>query len=127
MALRLPRLCLNGQGMRQLLESAGANNHLPEPWRTGLRFLQPSLFSGYRRHYFVSGDAGFRLTIDSELSFARPRNATPWVSNLSWPIIILELKFAPGLAEAAPPITNAFPFRVVRCSKYVLGLERVGI
>jgi len=37
--------------------------------------------------------------------------------------LILELKFGPDLAEFADRITNAFPFRVARFSKYVAGIE----
>jgi hypothetical protein len=39
--------------------------------------------------------------------------------------VIIELKFDPKYAEHAAPITNTFPFRLNRCSKYVLGIERV--
>jgi hypothetical protein len=37
----------------------------------------------------------------------------------------IELKFGLGEAAAAAHLTNALPFRLVRCSKYVLGINRV--
>ena len=40
--------------------------------------------------------------------------------------VILELKFAPRHAElAADAVTNSLPFRLAKCSKYVLGIERL--
>jgi len=127
MAKPLPRLHLNGEGVRPQLARALASDGLPENWRAGLRCLQPSLFSRYRRHYFVSADNRFRLTIDSELSFAAPQNGTRSGVKLNWPLIVVELKFAPEHAEAAPLVTNPFPFRIARCSKYILGIEQAGL
>ena len=39
--------------------------------------------------------------------------------------MILELKFDARHAETAAAVTNAFPFRLQRCSKYVLGIEQL--
>ncbi len=126
LAQTLPPLTLNGAGVREPLEGAFVGDHLPEAWRIGLRFLEPSVFSRYRRHYFVSADGRFRLTVDSELRFAPPENAATGGTRLTEPLVVVELKFAPQHAGMAATITNAFPFRVVRCSKYVLGVEQIG-
>jgi hypothetical protein len=37
--------------------------------------------------------------------------------------VVIELKFGLAEAEYAAPITNALPFRLARCSKYVLGIN----
>jgi hypothetical protein len=96
---------------------------MPEIWRLTLQQLEPSLFNRYWRHYFVSANRNFRLTIDSELRFGALRTSCRNAELLASPLVILELKFAPQHAEEAPSITSTFPFRLVRCSKYILGLE----
>jgi hypothetical protein len=37
--------------------------------------------------------------------------------------VVIELKFGLAEAEFAAPVTNALPFRLARCSKYVLGIN----
>ena len=118
----LPSVALNGQGV-SCLKAAFASADLPESWRATLPFLSPSLFNRYQRRYFVSADGAFRLTVDTDLSFARAQNVPFPGRQVPCPLIVLELKFKPEHAEAAPRITNGFPFRIVRCSKYVLGLD----
>jgi hypothetical protein len=39
--------------------------------------------------------------------------------------VIIELKFDPLHAGRAASVTNALPYRLARCSKYVLGIERL--
>lgn len=119
----LPSLSSNGDAARRLLESACASAHMPELWRLTLQQLEPSLFNQYLRHYFVSANRHFRLTIDSELRFGPLRSSCRKAELLASPLVILELKFPPQHAQEAPFITSTFPFRLVRCSKYVLGLE----
>jgi len=122
----LPALALNGVPVHCCLESAFSGTGLPEALRASLRHLEPSLFNRYRRRYYVSADGRFRLTLDTALRFARLRKNSPAPAYLlegaSPPII--ELKYLPAEAERAAAITNEFPFRVVRCSKYVLGIEQ---
>jgi hypothetical protein len=36
--------------------------------------------------------------------------------------VVVELKYGLAEAEFAAPLTNALPFRLARCSKYVLGV-----
>ena len=124
----LPGLALNGGALQPLLDHAFDAAALPERLRSHLRQLEPALFNRYRRHYFVSSDRRFRLTVNTDLQFghcATPAGARttlrPLLSRL-----ILELKFGPAEAESAERVTNLFPFRLARCSKYALGIEHVG-
>ena len=39
--------------------------------------------------------------------------------------VIIELKFGLHHVEGAAPVANALPFRLARCSKYVIGIERL--
>jgi hypothetical protein len=123
----LPALPLNGgiapADLAAALDQAGLPAHL----RWTLRLLEPAAVVSYHRHYFQSADGGFRLTVDSQLQFwglhpgsgammPVPTTATP---------VIIELKFEPSQANHAASVTNALPVRLARCSKYVLGIERL--
>jgi hypothetical protein len=74
-----------------------------------------------------SADGRFRLTVDGQLEFhgtgPSPNPTTNEPNHRD--LVILELKFDAEHAEAAAGVTNAFPFRLNRCSKYVLGIEQV--
>jgi len=84
------------------------------------------LVNRYRRWYFLSGDAKFRPTVDAGLEFGSPSGwggsslmrPDPW-------LVIVELEFTPRDAADADRVTNGLPFRLARCSKYVLGIERL--
>lgn len=120
----LPPLAMNGCPVRPLLEAAFDAAALPPSLRPALRRLEPALFNRYRRHYFLSRDGAFRLTVDHGLEFAGiPHRGWPTNYSLSAKSVIIELKFGADLAEHAARVTNAWPFRVVRFSKYVAGIE----
>lgn len=101
--------------------------HSPPFLRSALRHVEPALFNRYERHYFQSCDRRFRLTVDFRLQFAGVPYGHRQTMNSSPPAktVILELKFGPELAVDADVVTNAWPFRVARFSKYVAGIERV--
>ena len=87
----------------------------------------PSLVNRYQRRYFVSADGHFRLTVDWDLQFADFRRfAANGAFFSADSAVIIELKFAPSHADSAgATVANALPFRLVRCSKYVLGIEHL--
>ncbi|MGO8676182.1 MAG: VTC domain-containing protein [Limisphaerales bacterium] len=122
----LPPLAMNGSVSRTDLETAFERANLPELTRSALHHLFPSLPNRYRRHYFQSADGRFRLTVDSELQFAAARPATGARVCFGPPlaVIVIELKFGLAEADVAAGVTNALPFRLARCSKYVLGINR---
>jgi hypothetical protein len=98
---------------------------LPATLRCDLAPLHPTLLNRYRRRYFLSHDRKYRLTLDSELAF---RTVGPGVSRFpAWrPAdgrLVVELKFGFGGEAGATRIATRFPFRLTRCSKYVLGIE----
>jgi hypothetical protein len=120
----LPALSMNGHVSKPDLEAAFDGTSLPELTRVALRYLQPSLLNRYRRHYFQSADGRFRLTVDSDLQFALARQVQGMGITFSLPTtsIVVEVKYGLDDAEYAWPVTNALPFRLARCSKYVLGV-----
>lgn len=125
---RLPPLTLNGEPLQGVLEAAFAGPALPDSVRASVRHLEPALLNRYRRHYFVSADSRFRLTVDFDLQFARAEKSAAlprgWLS--AEQLIVIEIKYAPGDADGAAGVTNALPMRVRRCSKYVVGIGATG-
>lgn len=124
----LPPLHINGGLPRKTLDAALDGAGLPGRWRAGLRQLEPALVNRYQRRYYESADRRFRLTVDSDLEFLAPNRSggTTWQPVIGRPHgVIIELKYAPEHAEAAAAVTNHLPFRVARCSKYVLGIEQL--
>ena len=123
----LPPLPINGARLRSLLETAFDSAVFAPLLRSALRLVEPALFNRYHRHYFLSRDGRFRLTVDSDLQFAGlPHDHRSAITPLPpAATLIIELKFGPELAEDADVITNAWPFRVARFSKYVAGIERI--
>jgi hypothetical protein len=124
----LPGIAVNGGTLQPLLKSAFDDALLPERLRSDLFQREPSLFNRYQRYYFLSGDGRFRLTVDTELQFGRG-SASNGLGATLIPFAqaqILELKFGPSEAEVADRVTDSLPFRLARCSKYVLGIGRLG-
>jgi SPX domain protein involved in polyphosphate accumulation len=121
---RLRALTMNGHLSKTDLEAVFDGANLPELTRLTLRHLQPSLLNRYRRHYFQSADGRFRLTVDSDLQFAPARQVQGTGVSFCPPAtsVVIEVKYGLGEAEYAVPVTNALPFRLARCSKYVLGV-----
>jgi hypothetical protein len=124
----LPPLSMNGHVSRTDLEAAFDKASLPELTRLALRHLQPSLLNRYRRHYFQSAAGRFRLTVDSDLQFAPARQVQGMQISFGPPAspIVVELKYGLDQAEGTASVTNLIPFRMARCSKYVLGLTALG-
>ena len=116
---------INGARLRSSLESTFDSAVVPPLLRSALRLLEPALFNRYQRNYFLSRDGKFRLTVDSNLQFARlPNDHGPTRPPLPRAAtLIIELKFGPELAEDADAITNELPFRMARFSKYIAGIE----
>jgi hypothetical protein len=121
---KLPVLTMNGHVSRPDLEAAFDGANLPPLTRSVLRHLQPALLNRYRRHYFESADRRFRLTVDSDLQFAPARQVQGAGVSFGPPAttVVVELKYGLAAAEDTAPVTNALPFRLARCSKYVLGI-----
>lgn len=128
-AYPLGALHLNGGHSNPLREAAFTVKALPAFTRLQLKQLHPALLNTYHRRYFCSSDGKYRVTLDWDLRFTRP-GCVEWAAHehpgpFAMPNLILELKFSPADAEGAEAITNQFPFRLTRCSKYILGIERL--
>jgi len=125
----LPSFRLEGESAHSRLNETFRAASLPEMLRSRLQHLHPSLFNCYRRHYFLSQDRRFRLTVDSDLRFEGIDGNTNAPGSAASPTlppavaVIIELKYSAENAGLADAVTNALPFRVTRCSKYILGIQ----
>ena len=89
-----------------------------------IKCLKPVIVNKYSRKYFISNDGNFRITIDTGVMYCLIRNTTD-----DWLYIepeikhtIMELKYHPNVESVVSTITNYFPFRVVKNSKYANGI-----
>ena len=86
--------------------------------------LAPALFNYYHRHYFLSADRRFRMTVDTNQAFGIPRLTPSQNAPYHLPDqIILELKFDQKDAPKQDQVTQHLPFRLNKHSKYVTGIE----
>ena len=89
--------------------------------------LKPVLLTRYSRKYFKSADGNYRITIDTDLVFYHiycQKNL--FVNKLIDDInVILELKYNQNADNKANYITNFFPFRLSKSSKYVTGIDKL--
>ena len=123
----VPPMALNGNLDEAQLRDLLGEFETQNPLHRCLEYRHPCLINRYHRHYFLSGDGRIRLTVDSDLLFYTPDNtatalASPAPDDFA---VVIELKYAPEESDYAADIANWFPCRVVRCSKYVLGIEAI--
>ncbi len=114
---------LSSKNIRDVLASCDA----PPSLRGELLKLKPMIVNRYHRNYFLSVDHQFRLTIDGDIEFYDvSRNGGPMrFPQRDRDSVVLELKYSIDAASRANAISQQFPFRMTRSSKYVNGVERV--
>jgi hypothetical protein len=101
---------------------------VPEIIRYELKTMNAVLLNRYYRHYYVSRDGAYRVTIDNNLSFYRI-NCTCLNQlahrQLNCRELVVELKYGENDELFSDRVSGFFPFRMTRSSKYVQGIERV--
>ena len=86
--------------------------------------MQAVLLNSYRRKYYVSGNKKIRLTVDSDLEYRDIRS----YNNNSQHVfkekgkLVIELKYPQDQEEDARIVSNIFPFRLGKNSKFVSGM-----
>ena len=102
------------------------NSNIPNSLKLEIQSLTPTLLNRYSRTYFQSVNKNFRITLDNHLSYFQINNNNGLhnkiVDNEN---VILELKYDKNYDDKAYKITNEFPFRLTKSSKYVTGLSEV--
>ena len=91
--------------------------------------LRPALLNRYQREYFLSADSLYRSCIDYELEFYAVSSQASIFSKVGAirDQRILELKYSLEAESQVSLITEAFPFRMARSSKYATGMQMLGI
>ena len=87
--------------------------------------LQPVLLNTYQRSYFESINKKFRVTIDDEMEYYDIRSSWNHFLHVHKEHLksVIELKYDEIWEEEAENITNQFPFRVDKNSKYIAGIS----
>lgn len=95
----------------------------------GLDFtgIIPTMLNSYHRQYYISKDKRYRFTIDTEVKYFRIRkNNNSLLTSVKSPDnFIMELKYNVENDDDVSFITNYFPFRLSKSSKYVNGINVV--
>ncbi|MBN2585371.1 polyphosphate polymerase domain-containing protein [Patescibacteria group bacterium] len=109
------------------IEQVFEQSQLPELIRAELTAMRFVFLSSYRRKYFRSFDHKFRLTIDSRLKFSRlqDRPGLGLATYTGPSATVVELKYHSADSDQADLVAGAFPFRISKNSKYVIGVERL--
>ena len=107
------------------LRSLFKNSNLDMRKKELMLILTPSLINRYQRKYFLSFDQKFRVTLDNHLKYY-PVSSPEQLSSCGLKdslSMIMELKYSPIYQLESNNITQEFPFRVIKNSKYVRGIQ----
>ena len=109
------------------VEAALRKTEIPEALKINILSQKPMLLNRYNRKYFQSFDKAFRLTLDEEMKFYRilGRKSNLLFRRFDDISTVLELKYKPEDDDMARTITNAFPFRMTKSSKYLDGMVKL--
>lgn len=86
--------------------------------------LEPVLFNAYTRRYFAQSNEVYRITVDQNLQFA---NVPDWLhrrTTRELPFSIVECKYSLPEDIGFEKVTQSFPFRLTKSSKYILGMQQ---
>lgn len=83
--------------------------------------------NSYSRSYYISNDNNYRITIDDNQSYYKiSKNNNNFNKKfIDYNSIVLELKYNDKNDDDVSLITQNFPFRMTKNSKYVNGIESV--
>lgn len=87
--------------------------------------LQAALVNSYERSYFVSADGVFRLTVDRRLRCAAFAPYPPSFYDMPEALRVIEVKYEEHLDHRLDEMTQHWPLRLHRFSKYVQGIQRI--
>lgn len=99
--------------------------HLPEEAINKISGMQPVLLNSYKRSYFETINRKFRTTVDDQLEYYGLRPTWNCLIHKHKETLktIVELKYNHEADTEAEKITNQFPFRLDKNSKFVSGMS----
>jgi hypothetical protein len=123
----LPSFELGEQLNADDVEAALRKTEMPEALKINILSQKPMLLNRYNRKYFQSFDKAFRLTLDEEMKIYKilGRKSNLLFRRFDNISTVLELKYKPEDDDMARTITNAFPFRMTKSSKYLDGMVKL--
>jgi hypothetical protein len=97
------------------------------PIKEFLLSLRMTVMNSYLRKYYISRDEKYRLTYDSELQFLSIHNYHNSFTKIvkSTNRRVMEIKYDEHIDDHASQISNYFPFRMTKSSKYVFGVDKL--
>ncbi|OHA14946.1 MAG: hypothetical protein A3A10_00910 [Candidatus Tagabacteria bacterium RIFCSPLOWO2_01_FULL_42_9] len=120
--LSYPLICFQwGKNLNATVQKAIRRSEIPALLKSYLSGLRCSSINGYSRRYYESADKAIRLTLDSDIRFYSDNKKAIDKDNSS---LILELKYNQPHDERGREISNRFPFRATKISKYAVGVEK---
>lgn len=98
---------------------------IPDFLKSELLQLNMYLLNSYKRKYFLSSDEKFRITIDSDMVFYKIQNDfnSFLFERAAENTTVLELKYDKANDMNAKNVSNGFPFRNTKYSKYITGMN----
>jgi len=109
---------------RESVQRLFKDSNLPEDNMHILNFRNPTILDVYSRKYFLSSDKKFRLTIDFDIEYFKINQLyNTFLEAVSANNLVIELKYDEQFDNEVERITNYFPFRVTKSSKYVSGAD----
>ena len=86
--------------------------------------LRPVLLNSYLRSYYGSPDAKFRITIDRHLRYFSLFHSFSFEKYMIQDQgLVIELKYDESFDNQTDRVTQHFPFRLTKSSKYVTGVD----
>ena len=100
-------------------------SNLPGWLKETLKLTNPSLLNCYKRKYFLSCNKKYRATLDHDLVFFLIKDKNNFFGQKIKDIqnVILEIKYNGKEDKQISHITQSFPFRLTKNSKYVSGID----
>ncbi len=109
---------------KKLIQKLFEASNIPKYNMHILNLRNPTILDVYTRKYFVSSDKKFRLTLDFNIEYFKINQLhNTFLEKISSPNIVMEIKYDAQFDNEAQKITNYFPFRVTKSSKYVSGAD----
>jgi len=91
-----------------------------------LKHLKPALLNRYERVYYLSADKKYRVTLDTKMEFYSINPVMEYFKSFcDDEKTVLELKYNQQDFDGVEKITQFFPFRLTKNSKYVIGIDRI--
>ncbi len=124
-SFRLKEFVLDKNFNMDYIKTIIKNSDLPDWVIPEVFKLEPTLLNRYTRKYLQSFNKKYRITIDNDLIYRKisKQNNSFTKESIDDKSLIIELKYNFDFDNNAEKVSNYFPFRLTKNSKYVNGIE----